>query len=397
MRALGTIVLLTGGLSAAAYAYMPVASFDEHNLSRLIEIQSPAGRVAVPVAPPDETSAASRTFSPSTPMFARAVSRSAGEGSADAASATTNSQPWRAIVTSENVSRAAQSSGDAYVAQVALAREIQRELKRVGCYSGDADGDWKTASRRSMGAFLDRINASLPTEAPDHIMLTLLQGRSDRVCGTPCGSGQTAGADGQCVPNAILAQVPAAAPRLARGPYKAERPTVEGMATGSLAGVTPPAPTAIRGRVAAAPSRASGAPNDVDLAAAADTVAQPLPTERRSAPLPGRMSIGAAPTVAAPAYPGNRNATDGSSTAPAPPAHVIARETNQGARQDNGDGARRSWGSAAESAREPATSRRVQLRQQAYRGERRPVAAYEVRPRRKKLTVTDLMRQINGF
>ncbi len=63
-----------------------------------------------------------------------------------------------------------------------LVRDIQRELKRVGCYSGDATGEWNMASKRAMQAFLERANSTLPTGDPDLIQLTLVRGYSGAAC-----------------------------------------------------------------------------------------------------------------------------------------------------------------------------------------------------------------------
>src|SRR5204863_8491872 len=68
--------------------------------------------------------------------------------------------------------------------RVALGRELQRELARVGCYEGDLNGIWTPATRKAMKAVTDRINASLPIEEPDDVLLTLLLGHRARVCGT---------------------------------------------------------------------------------------------------------------------------------------------------------------------------------------------------------------------
>jgi hypothetical protein len=48
-----------------------------------------------------------------------------------------------------------------------LARELQKELKRVGCYVGEVNGAWSPSTRRAMKMFIDRVNASLPVEEPD--------------------------------------------------------------------------------------------------------------------------------------------------------------------------------------------------------------------------------------
>lgn len=95
------------------------------------------------------------------------------------------------------------SDGDA---RASLARTIQIELKRVGCYDGAVDGSWSPATKRSMKAFTDSVNAVLPVESPDYILLTLLQGQRAAACGVGCPAGEVAAAGGQCQPRAVVAQ-----------------------------------------------------------------------------------------------------------------------------------------------------------------------------------------------
>ena len=81
-----------------------------------------------------------------------------------------------------------------------LARELQRELRRVGCYDGEINGGWTTSTKRAMKTFTERVNASLPVEEPDLVLLTLVQGQADKTCGRPCPAGESAGEGGRCVP-----------------------------------------------------------------------------------------------------------------------------------------------------------------------------------------------------
>ena len=76
--------------------------------------------------------------------------------------------------------RATATPGD----RASLARELQRELKRVGCYSGDINGVWTTSSRMAMKSFTDQVNASLPIDNPDYVLLSLVQGHQDKACTT---------------------------------------------------------------------------------------------------------------------------------------------------------------------------------------------------------------------
>jgi hypothetical protein len=86
-----------------------------------------------------------------------------------------------------------------------LARALQQELRRVGCYEGQLDGSWTTLTRRAMQTFNDRVNATLPIGEPNEILLTLVQNQQGRVCGAPCPPGQSVADEGRCMPNAILA------------------------------------------------------------------------------------------------------------------------------------------------------------------------------------------------
>src|SRR5215468_10206272 len=61
-----------------------------------------------------------------------------------------------------------------------IGRELQKELKRVGCYGGELNGVWTTSTRQAMAAFTDRVNAKLPTNKPDSILLALVRGYSSK-------------------------------------------------------------------------------------------------------------------------------------------------------------------------------------------------------------------------
>jgi hypothetical protein len=86
-----------------------------------------------------------------------------------------------------------------------IARQLQRELKRVGCYAGELDGIWAATTQRAMKAFTNRVNAELPIGKPDAILLALVQALPEKVCGVPCPRGQTLTAEGQCMPDALIA------------------------------------------------------------------------------------------------------------------------------------------------------------------------------------------------
>ena len=150
--------------------------------------------------------------------------------------------------------------------RASLARELQRELRRVGCYEGEINGSWTPPTRRAMKAFTDRVNAILPVDVPDYILLTLVQGHQDHVCSKPCSAGQGLSDDGRCVPNAILAQ----AARKPAAPSQATAPAPSAWAVTTMAAPPSRSMPVIEGRMALAgpqsetndgPSRRAAAPN----------------------------------------------------------------------------------------------------------------------------------------
>ena len=126
---------------------------------------------------------------------------------------------------SEPPAPAPQKAGSVPRDRDAIGRELQKELKRVGCYEGELNGAWTPSTRQAMKAFTDRVNATLPTDEPDSILLTLVQAYQDKVCGKPCPAGQGLSDIGRCVPTAILARAAKkGAPVVAAAP-PAEKPT----------------------------------------------------------------------------------------------------------------------------------------------------------------------------
>jgi hypothetical protein len=94
--------------------------------------------------------------------------------------------------------------------KTALTRAIQRELKRVGCYSGEISGVWTTSSRMAMKSFVDRANAALPIDNPDAVLLSLVRNHEGLACATECPAGQLASGSGVCLTLAKAAGEPVA-------------------------------------------------------------------------------------------------------------------------------------------------------------------------------------------
>ena len=84
-----------------------------------------------------------------------------------------------------------------------LVRDLQRELKRVGCYPHEVDGAWTSGTRRAMKDFTDRVNAALQVERPDPAQLVLLQRHPEIVCRENCRLGESS-TDARCVVSSQL-------------------------------------------------------------------------------------------------------------------------------------------------------------------------------------------------
>jgi hypothetical protein len=86
----------------------------------------------------------------------------------------------------------------------ALTREIQRQLKRIGCYRGAVSGVWSDAVQDAMKTFTDRVNATLPVDRPDPVLLAMVQTQKPGICSASCPPGQERSA-GRCLPSAVVA------------------------------------------------------------------------------------------------------------------------------------------------------------------------------------------------
>ena len=140
---------------------------------------------------------------------------------------TANSTPWQTVVTVEaggdwptriNI---AKPGGDRELTQA-----LQLELKRVHCYDGPIDGEWLLQSKRAMRAFLDRVNASLPIDKPDRILLTLIKGHVDAACGQVCPEGQSLAANGRCLPTPTVPEDRSTVATNDNGPGDATAPPI---------------------------------------------------------------------------------------------------------------------------------------------------------------------------
>ena len=142
--------------------------------------------------------------------------------------------------------------------QRSLAQELQGELQRVGCYGGIIDGAWTPLSQKSMRAFMEGVNAQLPTQEPDYVLLALVRGRQERVCSKPCLPDHGPNQDNSC----LSKPVPDRAPSILQRPTIATAPSTSLEARAGPHG--PSIPAAV---IALAPGQLPAVPGAVPLAA----------------------------------------------------------------------------------------------------------------------------------
>jgi hypothetical protein len=206
MPRLGGVLLLTATSLLVTYSYLFPAPDHSAELTEVTRIS----------AAPDHdyhSDSGSRIFSAASPVFHEVIP---DEGVARVAVAAQQKPgTWSTVVASARaVSTPLKSAepGDPET-RAELASDLQRELKRVGCYEGEITGAWNGSTRRAMAAFMDRANATLPTDNPDYVLLALVQSHHDVVCSAECPAGQIADG-GRCVPRAVVAQATKRSKRL---------------------------------------------------------------------------------------------------------------------------------------------------------------------------------------
>jgi hypothetical protein len=281
MQRFSGLLLVVAGLAMGSYAYLQPPPDETTDVEKVTPVPAAPDRQ---VRRDDEPI---RTFSPTSPAFRERASLDVADAAPSAAA--TKPSTWSTVVTAEQTESVALKSSAANDKETRfeLARDLQRELRRVGCYKGEITGAWTPAAQAAMAAFMDRVNATLPTDEPDYILLTLVQGHGGIACGVECPSGQVSAEGGRCVPRAVVAQASRKSKRLE------ERRIAEA-----------------RLGIHEAPSRAASANSDSQAKAPpSQTVATAEPEKlpwldgngqsistsaiiTRPEPLPGRMAVG---------------------------------------------------------------------------------------------------------
>jgi hypothetical protein len=132
---------------------------------------------------------------------------------------------------------------------------LVREIQRIGCYQGNPSGVWTPAVRDAIKVVTERVNASLPIEQPDPVLLAMVQSQEKGVCSASCPAGQTPAAGGRCLPSALAASAVAASAAATRSAK--ERPS-KAQARADQVGAAAPARTGSTPNVAALQPTAEG-------------------------------------------------------------------------------------------------------------------------------------------
>jgi uncharacterized caspase-like protein len=105
----------------------------------------------------------------------------------------------RQIPEAENQKVAALSPAPASTLSAAdLTKSVQSELRRVGCFASAADGEWNSASQRSLALFNKYAGTQLDAKLASIDALDALKAKPGRVCPLVCNFGFKADGD-QCV------------------------------------------------------------------------------------------------------------------------------------------------------------------------------------------------------
>jgi uncharacterized caspase-like protein len=78
------------------------------------------------------------------------------------------------------------------VSQIEVTKSVQTELRRVGCLSADADGNWNTSSQRSLSLFNRYAKTNVDTKLASADALDTIKSKSSRVCPLVCEHGYKA-------------------------------------------------------------------------------------------------------------------------------------------------------------------------------------------------------------
>jgi hypothetical protein len=113
-----------------------------------------------------------------------------------------------------------------------LPRQLQAELKRVGCKSGEIDENWSAAARKALSSFNANAGTKFDVKLASIDALDAVRARQGRVCPLECERGFRASGDAcvkiTCDADQVLGPNGACRPKLERAPKAASRSRASG-------------------------------------------------------------------------------------------------------------------------------------------------------------------------
>lgn len=104
-----------------------------------------------------------------------------------------------------------------------LARDLQGELKRLGCLSGEVDGVWGEGSRKALKDFARHAKLSIASDEPTTAVLDAATAMKERACPLVCNDDERI-VNGRCVAKERKPVRREARPASEGRRYRAERP-----------------------------------------------------------------------------------------------------------------------------------------------------------------------------
>jgi hypothetical protein len=149
---------------------------------------------AAPTEPPATPDQAAGAATGEAPSLASATAREAGAAPAE-------------VPASRAASTATPAETTAEPAPDSMARSLQAELTRVGCYAGPVNGSWDARTRHALAIFNDRAKTRLDITTASSAALETVRQRTDRICAEVCARGFRLSGDTcvrQCRPGTVL-------------------------------------------------------------------------------------------------------------------------------------------------------------------------------------------------
>jgi hypothetical protein len=91
-------------------------------------------------------------------------------------------------------------------------KDLQAELKRVGCFDSIVDGVWGDKTKTALLNFARFSKLDVPTDVATPVAVDAVKSRTDRVCPLDCGPGRVE-SNGQCIAKAQPAPTPQPQPQ----------------------------------------------------------------------------------------------------------------------------------------------------------------------------------------